>query len=216
MRYLAVGLILVVACTGTTDPAITIETSSPATTKTTTEAPVTTTVRPVPTTTQPATTTTRPAPTTTEDDQIITAGVYEVGTEIVPGTYRFVRYMARLDENLEIIDNALVSQGDGVGLMIVLETDAYAEVSVGAINVLDSNTLDPIGQGFTDGTYLVGVDIQPGRYRITPVGGSSTYWARLDNTLDIIDNDLSDGQLIVIVKDLDFALSISGSIELMP
>jgi hypothetical protein len=146
----------------------------------------------------------------------ISEGVYIVGQEIAVGIYRFSSYMARLDENLEIIDNGLVDGDRGLGLMIVVEGDSYAEVSGEAILYDDLGPLDPVALGFTDGTYLVGYDVEPGRYRITPVDGVSAYWARLDDTMDIIDNDLGDGQLIVIVNESDWALEISGTIEPLP
>lgn len=60
-----------------------------------------------------------------------------------------------------------------------------------------------------DGVYVVGVDIEPGRYRSD--GGSSCYWARLtaDGT-DIIDNYLGDGQAVVTVQATDGLLEVSG------
>ena len=39
------------------------------------------------------------------------------------------------------------------------------------------------------------------------------YAARLDNRLDIIDNDLNDGSVIVIVAKTDFALTFTGTLE---
>jgi len=44
-----------------------------------------------------------------------------VGDEIQPGVYRYVGYFARLDDDLEIMDNDLVF-GDGLGLMEVYAT----------------------------------------------------------------------------------------------
>ena len=75
---------------------------------------------------------------------------------------------------------------------------------------------DPIEGGFTTGTYLVGVDIQPGRYRVTAIGDRSAYAARLDGTLDIIDNNLSDGSVLMIVNESDFAFTFTGMLELVP
>jgi hypothetical protein len=34
--------------------------------------------------------------------------------------------------------------------------------------------------------------------------------------MDTIDNDLSDGATIVVVKDADFALEFTGTLELLP
>jgi hypothetical protein len=124
--------------------------------------------------------------------------------------------MARLDESLDIIDNDLVFGEEGFGLMVVLEGDAYVEISGEAILYDELGPVDPVLLGFTNGRYVVNYDIQPGRYRVTAEGDRSAYWARLDETLDIIDNDLGDGQRIVIVEETDFALEISGTIEPLP
>ena len=51
--------------------------------------------------------------------------------------------------------------------------------------------------------------------RLQPEDGTS-YWARLDGRLDIIDNDLSDGATIVIIEQSDFALEFTGRLELLP
>jgi len=125
--------------------------------------------------------------------------------------------MARLDADQDIIDNDLVNGDNGLGIMIVVSTDAYAEINGEAILVDDTGPIDPMQLGFTAGTYLVGYDIQPGRYRISPTSdGSSTYWSRLDRTMDIIDNNLSDGQLIVTVSSSDWALQYTGEITPLP
>ncbi|TDW94833.1 hypothetical protein EV137_2156 [Kribbella pratensis] len=56
-----------------------------------------------------------------------------------------------------------------------------------------------------DGTYEVGVDIKPGKYKTT--GGEGCYWARLknlDGDLDaILANNLSDGPQTVTIKKTD-------------
>jgi hypothetical protein len=124
--------------------------------------------------------------------------------------------MARLDTDQEIIDNDIVYD-NGLGLMIVEATDAYSEISGEAVLADDTGPVDPIAQGFTEGTYLVGIDIEPGRYRITPTSSDDlAYWSRLDSSMDIIDNNLSDGQLIVTVKASDWALRYTGEISPAP
>jgi hypothetical protein len=52
----------------------------------------------------------------------------------------------------------------------------------------------------TDGTYEVGVDIVPGRYKTA--GGDSCYWARLksDDDTEIIANDLGAGPRTVNIR----------------
>jgi hypothetical protein len=62
----------------------------------------------------------------------------------------------------------------------------------------------------TDGTYRVGIDIEPGTYRsdgTNPHGESDCYWARLSslNPTDIIKNDISSGAQIVMIPPSDKA-----------
>jgi hypothetical protein len=179
----------------------------------TTVAPTTT--APV-TTTEGSTTTTTTLPTTTTTAlPVIGPGTYIVPDEVAADTYRLAGYAARLDDEFEIIDNYLIGD-DGFGIVIVQPTDSYLEVDGGVVTVeAFGHPLDPIAEEFTSGVYLVGYDIAPGRYRGQPEDGAS-YWARLDGTLDILDNDLSDGATIVIIEQSDFALEFTGRLELLP
>ena len=62
----------------------------------------------------------------------------------------------------------------------------------------------------TDGTYRVGVDIEPGTYRSagpSPEGASDCYWARLNslNETHIIDSNISTGPQVVMIQPSDTA-----------
>jgi hypothetical protein len=171
-----------------------------------------------PETTEAPTTTEEPT-TTTARELTIGAGVYAVPAEFAPGTYRVAGYWARLDAAQEIIDNDLVSQdaSEGMSLLDVQPTDAYVEISGAAVALADLPKVDPIQFGRVQGTYLVGPDIAPGQYRITPDETSgNAYWARIDQAHEIIDNNIAEGQLIVVVQPGDYALSFTGAIEVMP
>lgn len=151
-----------------------------------------------------------PAATTTTVDVEIEEGMYIVPDEVPYGAYRVFGYFARLDANQEIIENELVSSCPALAL--VQEGDAYLELGASAFPVDLAFPIDPFEYECTDGVFIVGLDIQPGRYRITP-SGSTAYFARLDDNLDIIDNNISDGQLIAEVRAGDFAFEFSGNIE---
>jgi hypothetical protein len=73
----------------------------------------------------------------------------------------------------------------------------------------------PAQTSWTSGTYLVGTDVQPGTYRVLPTDGSipHSYWARLDKSGNIIDNDLvEDGPSVVTIKASDFAIKVTGTL----
>src|SRR5690606_18174563 len=115
--------------------------------------------------------TTTTEPTTTTTTPIIESGTYVVPDDFAPGVYRVEGYWARLDEGQEIIDNDIVD--DGLSLMNVAPTDAYIEINGAAIALADAPSVDPIAEGFTDGTYIVGTDIAPGRYNVTAADTSA-------------------------------------------
>jgi hypothetical protein len=180
------------------------ETTTTVVEETTTTEPTTTTQ--APTTTTEATTTTTTVPT-------IGSGTYIVPDEVAPETYRVSSYVARLDDELEIIANILIH--DGFGVVKVEPTDSYLEVQGEIALVSETGPFDPILLGVTDGIYLVNYDLDPGRYRVKAVDGTA-YWARLDEDQEIIDNDLTDGDSIVIVADSDWALEFTGTLEPLP
>jgi hypothetical protein len=71
----------------------------------------------------------------------------------------------------------------------------------------------PAGSEFAEGTYKVGVDIQPGEYRGTVDDGNG-YWARLDSKQEIIDNGLSTktgASMYFTVRSSDAYVEISGA-----
>lgn len=156
--------------------------------------------------TEPPATTEPPAKTV----PTIQAGTYVVGTEFAPGVYRVERYWATLDANQEILQNELVT--DGFGLAVVPDSAAFVELSGAAMLVENLPVIDPISSGYKGGTYLVGADIPPGQYRVTG-DGRPAYGARLSKTLEIIDNDLNDGSVILTLKETDFAFTYTGTLE---
>lgn len=83
-------------------------------------------------------------------------------------------------------------------MLNVRDTDAYIEISGATMPLSAARALDPAVEGFTGGTYLVNWDIQPGRDRISGTDGMA-YYARLDVNGEIIDNNISAGDVIVIV-----------------
>lgn len=81
---------------------------------------------------------------------------------------------------------------------------------------LTPSSAAPSGPAFTisEGTHVVGTDIEAGTYKTTgPVGSSSCYWARLKDTAgdgdSIITNNLTDGPATVTIKSSDAAFETS-------
>ena len=134
-----------------------------------------------------------------------------VPNEIDYGVYRVSGYWARLDSDFSIIDNDGVYD-NGIGLMVIQQGDTYVEISGEATPLADIPVAPPLTLGFTAGTYLVGVDIEPGRYRISDP--DYAYAARLDRTLGIIDNAGNSGSVIIQISPSDYAFTFTG--ELAP
>ncbi|MFU8891163.1 MAG: hypothetical protein ACNA76_05830 [Anaerosomatales bacterium] len=72
----------------------------------------------------------------------------------------------------------------------------------------------PVSAGvFTDGTYRVGPDIEPGTY-LGEVNGEFGYWARLRNTTGIVSgiiaNDIVRGPFVLTIVQSDTAVELRG------
>jgi len=110
----------------------------------------------------------------------------------------------------------LVNLGQGVCRSTDLSTTAIAETITGSFNSTQATAVvtaatehlcpgrefaDP--NAISDGTYEVGVDVEPGKYK-TPGGSDSCYWARLrandGASGDIIDNSLAVGPQTVTIN----------------
>jgi hypothetical protein len=99
-------------------------------------------------------------------------------------------------------------------------TDSTASSPETSTTVLATTTVPPTPPttppptipGFDDGTFLIGSDVQPGRYIATQL--ESCYWARLKDasgSLDaIIANDNATGQAIVDIAPTDALFESSG------
>jgi hypothetical protein len=156
--------------------------------------------------------------TTTTTLPFIRTGTYTVPDEVAPGTYRvWGSAAARLDENMELIEHYLAAV-PGFAIMIVQPTDSFISVGDWIITVEDfGRPIDPIAEGLIDGVYLVGYDLEPGRYEVLPGDHpEDPYWARLDDEMEIIDSGSGAGIQEVIVEASDFALKFKGSLRLIP
>ncbi len=145
------------------------------------------------------------------DPTRVGAGTHAVGSEIAPGLYRVSIHWARLDENMDVIDNDLTITG--VSIMTVLASDSFIELSGTAMPVELVPTLDPIESGFNQGTYLVGPDIEPGTYEVRAETGATAYAARLTEDLTVIEDEQNNQTVSVHVTPDDFALRYTGTLE---
>jgi len=168
-------------------------------------------------------------PTATPDPTLIQIGTYLVGTDIQPGIYRgqagddFMEscYWARLGDLSGSLD-ALIANDNSIGQYYVeiRETD-YAFETACELRFLPTlpEPPDEFPLKIMTGTYLVGIDIQPGTYK----GQTGTeiedtcYWARLKDVSgemnSIITNDNASGQFYLEVQSGDFALSTACELE---
>lgn len=181
------------------------------------------TATPVPTAT--------PEPTATTNPNLVVAGTHLVGTDIEPGLYRGEAgpglfdscYWARLSDLSGDLDSILANENSiGQFCVEVMASDTALEVNCQMVR------LDPLPEATGEfptsigpGMYLVGIDIQPGRYR-GEAGADvmdSCYWSRLSNFSgdmgSILANDNSTGQYFVAVQPGDYGLSTACELELV-
>ncbi len=145
-----------------------------------------------------------------EENDVLGSGQYIVGRDIEPGMYRFTGYVARLDQDMNIIKNESVRSG--LGLVQVLKHDAYFEVSGEAIRLEQYPKYDVLDQAPRGGIYLVGVDIPAGRYKIHG-DGSSAYYATYDRNMQRLNNDFNRGSLILTIQPSAYAIEFTGRLE---
>ncbi|UTR11075.1 hypothetical protein MM300_01710 [Evansella sp. LMS18] len=146
------------------------------------------------------------------------SGMFIVGDEIQPGLYRnggSMTYWERLagysGELDDIISNGLP---EGPAYVEIKESDeAFSSQGSGEWILIDDNYEGELLTEFGDGQYLVGVDIEPGKYRNDSASGG--YWARLsgfDGELDnIISNDIIEGSVIVEISSSDYGFETTRS-----
>lgn len=140
-------------------------------------------------------------------------GTLLVGADIQPGIYRTANdsgscYYSRLSGVGGELDDIIANDNpDGPTIVEILESDEAFKSERCGKWTMDPGTGGENATTFGAGTYWVGRDIQPGRYRNE--GGGACYYARLANfrgDLDaIIANDNTEGQAIV-----DIAASDAG------
>lgn len=152
------------------------------------------------------------------EPETYSSGMYEVGTEIEPGIYynpdgsiyaeRLAGFSGELDD---IIANA---NPDGPYYMEIKGSDAAVSFGNGGWRLFDDVEKErhEIKKSFSSGIYVVGIDIEPGKYKLE---GDGIYWARLSGVSlelnDIISNgNPTGGSAIVEVSPNDFAFEVSG------
>lgn len=85
----------------------------------------------------------------------------------------------------------------------------FVELDGETFPIVEQVRVDPIENGCRDGTFLVGIDISPGQYRIVP-DGSGAFWARLDRSRNVVERHASDGPIYVDLDEGDFAVTFIG------
>lgn len=116
-------------------------------------------------------------------------GFFLVGIEVAPGRYRattprsctFERrsaFSGRYDEGNRYIDEGWAGRSTVLSIVDIEPTDAGFE-SKGCAWSADVTPNSRPGQPFADGTYVVGSEVAPGRYRARPSGGGRCSWTRL-------------------------------------
>ncbi|MCP8615748.1 hypothetical protein [Salirhabdus salicampi] len=155
------------------------------------------------------------------NDTTFNTGTYRVGDEIQPGLYRSsgnITYWARLSGFSGELDD-IIANGNpaGVAIVEIKEGDEGFESSgEGQWIFIKDDYEGELRTKFSDGTYIVGKDIEPGRYRSNGGGEFGGYWERLANFSgeleDIIANGNSEEQTIVEIKESDRGFRTSGGL----
>jgi hypothetical protein len=168
-------------------------------------------------------------PTETPKPIVIDAGTYIVGTDIKPGYYRGLGgqgafescYWARLKDLTGSLESILSNENSVGQFYIHVKQSDYALETHCELTYLNPfpKPSSEFPKSIIPGTYLVGIDIQPGTYK--GQAGSdfdnSCYWARVNDVTgdlySILANDNATGQFYVQVLKSDFALTTACNLN---
>jgi hypothetical protein len=133
-----------------------------------------------------------------------------VGREVPPGLYRYSGSFSRIDEHGQIMSISVAYAG--LGLARVFPED-YSVNVVGEATRADVHGPYPVlEKNPGGGCYLVGVDIEPGQYRISNPGKLAS-WTTFDRNMAIINIRNNQGQILVTLDPGVFALDFQGTIQ---
>jgi hypothetical protein len=138
-------------------------------------------------------------------------GVYQVGTDIQPGTYRTREgapgcYYARLGGFSGELNDILANANTNAPAVVTIRpTDVGFESQGCGTWTKDLSAITGSKTSFDDGIYIVGTDIEPGTYRSS--GSSGCYYARLRNFTaglnSIIANGNTNAPTVVTIEPTD-------------
>lgn len=148
-------------------------------------------------------------------------GTWLVGKDIQPGTYRTRKaspscYWERMADLTGGVDSTLANDNtDYPAVVTIAATDKAFKSERCGTWTQDLSAITTSKTSFTDGTYIVGTDIQPGTYKSS--GQSSCYWERMadfsSGTDSTLANDNTDSPAIVTIlaSDKGFKSSRCGT-----
>ena len=152
-------------------------------------------------------------------------GVYIVGRDVAPGTYVssviegeicFWSRLTGFDGDPFRRLNIYASEGQAIAT--ILPSDAgFRSFGCGAWSRLDERS--PLNRAFSDGTYEVGVDIEPGTYIASDAQPATCKWRRLSDftwTSGTIVETKASGQKIVTIRNDDVGFASYGCGEWIP
>jgi len=149
----------------------------------------------------------------------IQPGTHLVNEDIEPGRYKSegnIQYWERLSGLSGELDDIIANESmiSGSTIVDIKESDvAFSFSGTGYFFLVDENYEGEKKTSFGDGCYIVGVDIEPGRYRSKT---GADYWARLKGFSgeldDIIANDaMVEGTVVVEIKESDVGFQTRGA-----
>jgi len=149
----------------------------------------------------------------------IQPGTHLVNEDIEPGRYKSegnIQYWERLSGLSGELDDIIANESmiSGSTIVDIKESDvAFSFSGTGYFFLVDENYEGEKKTSFGDGCYIVGVDIEPGRYKSET---GADYWARLKGFSgeldDIIANDaMVKGTVVVEIKESDVGFQTRGA-----
>lgn len=154
-----------------------------------------------------------------------TDGMYKVGVDIEPGLYKAkltsslgLAYIERSKDSSMSFDSILANVNlTGDGYVTIKESDAFVKITGAELTLFDLDSVEvSFKDEYEDGMYLVGIDIEPGEYKVVvtdKISGIGYVERVSDASFDfdsIIANTAFQGQEYITVSDTDFAIRLQG------
>jgi hypothetical protein len=151
--------------------------------------------------------------------------MYKVGTDITAGEYVIISdalgtgYMQISSDSTGKLESIIANENIINRTIVTIKDGQYFEVKSGEIYLIDkAPKVEPKDNQLSSGMYKVGLDIQPGEYKVSAAGEDYAYIEVSSNsshTLEsIVSNDNFTGEKYITIKEGQYLKITNANLKL--